>query len=85
MEAVKRCPVCGSMVAGRSDKIYCSDGCRIHAHNEKRRATGKGYQKSGIPAIHKDLAAIAASGGAGYIKIMGLLTRLYKKMHTFGK
>ena len=85
MGEVKVCPVCGSRVTGRSDKVYCSDGCRVHAHNEKRRASGNGCLEKTVAGIHRDLAGIAASGGVRYIKIIGLLTRLYKKMHTFGK
>lgn len=31
----KRCIHCGKEFVGRSDKIYCSDGCRTASNNEK--------------------------------------------------
>lgn len=33
----KVCPECGSPVAGRSDKRFCSDGCRNMLHNRERQ------------------------------------------------
>lgn len=33
----RRCPVCGNAVAGRIDKVFCSDDCRCHYHNVRYR------------------------------------------------
>jgi hypothetical protein len=32
---VRRCGRCGKSIAGRSDRKYCSDKCRIDAHRHK--------------------------------------------------
>lgn len=32
----RKCPSCGEVVKGRSDKIYCDDGCRNAHHNHHR-------------------------------------------------
>lgn len=38
---VKRCPVCGGGVSGRSDARYCSTGCRVEAWRVRRLLDGK--------------------------------------------
>ena len=37
----RQCPQCGAPFHGRSDKRFCSDGCRSDFHNERRRAEEK--------------------------------------------
>lgn len=37
----RQCPQCGAPFHGRSDKRFCSDGCRSDFHNERRRAQEK--------------------------------------------
>lgn len=32
----RECPMCGKEIAGRSDKLFCSDRCRNRYHNGKR-------------------------------------------------
>lgn len=83
MLAMRFCPVCGAKITGRSDKIYCSESCRVHSNNEKRKAIGDDITKARLSGIQKDLAAIAGNGGKRYIKIMGLITRLSKILYTF--
>lgn len=38
---MKTCPVCQTMVIGRSDKKFCSDDCRASYHNERNRVRNK--------------------------------------------
>ncbi|MEJ1242315.1 hypothetical protein WBG78_29470 [Chryseolinea sp. T2] len=38
MTTPKTCPQCNTPFRGRSDKVYCSEGCRSIAKYEKRRA-----------------------------------------------
>ena len=33
----RKCPVCETMIVGRSDKTYCSDQCRSLANSEKKK------------------------------------------------
>jgi predicted nucleic acid-binding Zn ribbon protein len=37
MLSPKKCPECGLSVNGRSDKRFCSDGCRNLFHNRERQ------------------------------------------------
>lgn len=37
----KSCPVCGSAIVGRSDKIYCSDKCRFRINNAAKAESEK--------------------------------------------
>ena len=93
MAVTKVCPVCGETVIGRSDKIYCSDGCRGHANNEKRRALGKGammslekgQQRDSVQGILKEISEIDKRGGRRFIKIIGALIRVYKIIYKFGR
>jgi hypothetical protein len=36
-----RCPVCGGVVAGRADAVYCGDGCRLRAYRGRARPSGR--------------------------------------------
>ena len=80
----RRCPVCNGNVIGRSDKIFCSDECRIHSYNlkmqEKRRSIKENVFISGI---EKDLIFLDSSGCTGRIKIIALLAHLFKIMSKF--
>lgn len=38
MENVRKCPVCGAEIRGRSDKKFCSDLCRHDWHNSRYRS-----------------------------------------------
>lgn len=35
----RKCPVCGDVIVGRSDKKYCSDQCRHTANQTKKQAS----------------------------------------------
>lgn len=48
----RTCPQCGASFQGRSDKIFCSDGCRSDFHNERRRA-----QEKELRAVNRILAS----------------------------
>ena len=44
MDEKRVCPVCGSAIIGRKDKVYCCNDCRSFYHNlkyrEKKRFVG---------------------------------------------
>ncbi len=67
MEEAKRkvCPECGNNVVGRTDKIYCSDDCRVMAANRRgRKARGE------LLAVYKDLLELHRKGGGKYVKFI---------------
>ena len=41
MTETKKCPVCSTLLVGRSDKKYCSDQCRAIANNQFKYKTQK--------------------------------------------
>jgi len=45
MDNERRCPVCGIVVKGRSDKIFCSTKCRSIDQYENRQKTEAFYLK----------------------------------------
>lgn len=81
----RECPVCGKVITGRTDKIYCSVECRVYANNEKRRVPRSDTLAGIIASIDEDLAAMYNNGGRGFVKIILLVTRLCKIMHKFGR
>lgn len=85
-EKSKECPVCGKMVVGRSDKVYCSIDCRIYAgnfRNRERRISLK--QDKVVEAIGRELAAFSEAGAQRYIKIIAAVTQFCKIMYKFGR
>lgn len=40
-EHAKTCLLCGDLVRGRKDRLYCSDQCRIEYHNLQNRDASK--------------------------------------------
>lgn len=79
-ENLKRvCPECGEMVVGRSDKIYCCDGCRIMAANRRGRQS-----REELAAIHRDLLALGGKGGGKYIKFIQSVIKFCKILYKFG-
>ncbi len=81
----KKCPVCGTKIIGRTDKIYCSNECRVHANNSRRRSVGTNREKSRAEMIGKELLLLQESGGVQYLKIIGLVTRFCKILYKFGR
>ena len=41
----RKCPVCGEMFTGRTDKVYCSLRCKSSVHYEKKLETEQFYLK----------------------------------------
>ena len=79
-ENVKKvCPECGGGVVGRSDKIYCSDECRIMAANRRGR-----HARGEIAAIHRDLLVLGGKGGGKYIKFIQSVIKFCKILYKFG-
>jgi hypothetical protein len=47
MENVRKtCPVCGSMLSGRSDKKFCDDGCRTTFNNRRWQQESEDIRKT---------------------------------------
>ncbi len=79
-EFIRRvCPECGGRVVGRSDKVYCSDGCRIMAANRRGRRTREEYAE-----ILKDLIELGSKGGGKYIKFIHSVIKFCKILYKFG-
>ena len=76
----KVCPECGGKVVGRSDKIYCSDDCRIMAANRRGRRN-----KEVFAAIHRDLLELKGEGGAKYLNFIGSVIKFCKILYKFGR
>lgn len=32
------CPVCGTIVDGRADKVYCSDSCKVLSYRLRKKS-----------------------------------------------
>lgn len=41
MESTRKCLDCGETIAGRRDKKFCSDSCRVNYHNLKNTSTSR--------------------------------------------
>lgn len=81
----RRCPVCGSVIAGRVDKIFCSDDCRVHYHNIRYRKRHR--------IIDKDRYMLELCGNATFLlekksytllKFIVILSGICKIISTFG-
>jgi hypothetical protein len=48
---MRRCESCGAVIAGRTDRRYCSGACRVAAHRRAHRP----------PAPRTDLAELVAA------------------------
>ncbi|MBQ7772999.1 MAG: hypothetical protein IJ383_02880 [Bacteroidales bacterium] len=84
MEEMKLCPVCGGKVIGRSDKKYCSDGCRILAANRRGNEARKRLRENdAVYSINRDLKALDGRRGGRYIKFIALITRFCKILYKF--
>lgn len=76
----KVCPECGANVVGRSDKVYCSDDCRIVAANRRVRS----YMEPLLP-IHRDLLELRGKGGGKYLKFIHGVIKFCKILYKFGQ
>lgn len=81
----RKCPVCGSVIAGRVDKIFCSDDCRVHYHNVRYRKRHR--------VIDKDRYMLELCGNATFLlekksytllKFIVILSGICKIISTFG-
>lgn len=81
----KRCPVCGERVIGRIDKKFCTDECRTHANNLKRRERMKMLRMGKrLQEIEKDLIILESEGNGRYIKIIAAVILFCKIIYKFG-
>lgn len=48
MDNAKTCPICGTLVKGRSDKKFCTTKCRSINQYEERQETEAFYLKTRI-------------------------------------
>lgn len=81
----RTCPVCGKNVVGRSDKVYCSDDCRIYAGNYRNREKRNLVRcDKTLMEIGKELEMLSAAGAQPYIKIISAVTQFCKILYKFG-
>lgn len=81
----RECPVCGTAIAGRVDKIFCSDDCRVYYHNVR-------YRKR-LRSIGKEKHMVQLCDNAAYLiekksycllKFIVFLSGICKILSTFG-
>jgi predicted nucleic acid-binding Zn ribbon protein len=82
---IKKCPVCGKNVIGRSDKVFCSDECRT-CYSNKREKERKRLLRENKAAmeIEKDLLILCSSNRSTSIKIIAHITHILKILSKFG-
>jgi predicted nucleic acid-binding Zn ribbon protein len=82
----RKCPVCGKIILGRSDKVFCSDDCRTDFYNAKMREK---YRKCGnyktLKTIEKNCRCLAGRNATFLLKIILSITVMCKIMTTFAK
>ena len=86
------CPVCGSNVVGRSDKVFCSDDCRTFFHNRKYRECHKVVAKlecnsefgDELMLIWANLLFLARVKSRLRLKFILFLSGFCKILSTFG-
>jgi|GEM_PF-1128371 len=81
---LRKCPVCGKNVNGRSDKKFCSDECRIFYNNalgRRRRARNHKQLKS----IRSNIMELERVDAKVSLRILSWISKVFKIMSTFAK
>lgn len=82
---IKRCPVCGKNVIGRSDKVFCSDECRTCSSNKREKERKRLLRENkAAMEIEKDLLILCSSNRSTSIKIIAHITHILKILSKFG-
>ena len=82
---IKKCPVCGKNVIGRSDKVFCSDECRTCYSNKREKERKRLFRENkAAMEIEKDLLILCSSNCTTSIKIIAYITHILKILSKFG-
>ena len=82
---IKKCPVCGKNVIGRSDKVFCSDECRTCYSNKREKERKRLFRENkAAMEIEKDLLILFSSNCTTSIKIIAYITHILKILSKFG-
>ena len=87
MEMVEKrvCPVCGSAIVGRKDKVYCCNDCRSYHHNMRSREKEKRVRRNDDMAVLKDNALFLLEKKSLFLlKFIVLLSGICKIISIFG-
>ncbi len=80
-----KCPICGNKVVGRSDKKFCSDGCRVFYNNLKYRKKHKSIsQNRDIAQVFTNAVFLNNEKSYLLLKILKVLSHLFKIISIFG-
>ena len=81
---IRKCPVCGKNVNGRSDKKFCSDECRIFYNNAlgRRRRARNGKQ---LNAIRSNIMEMERANAKILLRILSWISKVFKVLSTFAK
>ena len=77
---MRKCPVCQGIVSGRSDKIYCSNACRIKFYTDQNQKSKKIVQETDS-ILHRNRKILKQFKNEGTHKITRYL--LQKKGFNF--
>lgn len=81
----RECPVCGSAVIGRIDKIFCCDDCRIYYNNIRyRKFSNLKNSNRYLAGIYADAVALYENNSPFLLKILRNISKLCKIISTFG-
>ena len=82
---IKKCPVCGKNVIGRSDKVFCSDECRTCYSNKREKERKRLFRENkAAMEIEKDLLTLCSNNCTTSIKIIAHITHILKILSKFG-
>ncbi|MBP5229097.1 MAG: hypothetical protein J6Z32_03005 [Bacteroidales bacterium] len=80
----KKCPVCGRVVLGRTDKKFCCDDCRTEYHNlSNRKLRQTNPNRFILRDIYHNINSINHAGSKKFLKILSRLSKLLNIMSTF--
>ncbi len=80
----KYCKVCGGIITGRSDKIFCTDSCRIYFNNIKYRNKRRIYDNNiRLKKICSATRFISEQDSLFLLKIVLAVAQICKIMSTF--
>ncbi|MBP5391520.1 MAG: DUF2116 family Zn-ribbon domain-containing protein [Bacteroidales bacterium] len=81
---LKKCPVCGKVVNGRSDKRFCSDECRIFYNNALGR-TRRARNQRQLKSIRSNIMELERVDAKILLRILSWISKVFKIMSTFAK
>ena len=73
----RKCPVCGEVVNGRSDKIFCSDECRIFYNNSLGR-TRRARNRKQLRTIRSNIMELERADAKFLLKILSWISKFFR-------